>query len=171
MKHIQALLKPPFIFLFATFCCIHSAKAQDSKKSKDSAKATATKPLVESKQFIFNVESVTPMKGGTRNLSPGYSLKIKQDTIVSELPYFGRAYQASLSSTEGGIKFTSIDFDYTVKDRKKGGWDITIKPKDAGSVQELTLTVFDNANANLNVTANDRQPISFRGYIEAIIKP
>lgn len=144
--------------------CAYSSYAQDSKKSKDSAKAVAVAMMIESKTYVFNVESVRPMKGGTRHLSPGNTMRVSKDTIITDLPYFGKAYQASMSS-EGGIKFISTQFEYSTAVRKKGGWDITIRPKDNHTVLDLTLTVFDNGTAHLDVNSSDRQPISYSGYL------
>ena len=137
------------------------------QKAKDSAKAASVTTMLNEQSFVFKVQSVSPMKGGTRQLSPGYTLSITKDTVVSELPYFGRMYQATIGSSEGGLKFISTDFSYTSTPRKKGGWEIVIKPKENSSVQEMYLTVFENGNASLNVNCKDRQPISYNGEIES----
>ena len=41
-----------------------------------------------------------------------------------------------------------------------------MKPKNDNDVRELYLTAFTNGNASLQVTSNNRQNISFNGYIE-----
>ncbi|HTE29828.1 MAG TPA: DUF4251 domain-containing protein, partial [Chryseolinea sp.] len=63
------------------------------------------------------------------------------------------------------INFTSVSFDYKYSQRKKG-WDLTIKPKDANGIQDLSFTIFDNGTASLRVNSINRQPISFNGYLE-----
>ena len=123
------------------------------------------KNKIENKNYDFIVQSVTPTAGSTRQLSPDYDLRVTPDSIISYLPYFGRAYSAPLASSEGGINFTSTKFDYSSVARNKGGWDIMIKPKDAQDVQQLFLTIFSNGSAMLQVTSINRQPISFNGYI------
>lgn len=167
MKVQSYLLKAGSLLLVAALFLLQHAVAQDSKKAKDSIKEASVKTMLAEQRFVFNVQSVTPMKGGTRQLSPGYTLSITKDTIVSELPYFGRMYQATISNSDGGIKFTSTDFSYTSNPRKKGGWEIVIKPKENISVQEMYLTVFENGNASLNINCKDRQPVSFNGEIDA----
>jgi hypothetical protein len=135
------------------------ARAQE----KDPAKVRA---MVESKNFVFKADYVNPQTGRTRNLTSEYDLTIKPGEVISHLPYFGRAYSAPINS-EGGIKFTSTDFDYKLLKQKEHSWDISIKPKDAKDVQEMFLTVFDNGTASLRVNSLNRQSISFRGYIVA----
>ena len=85
--------------------------------------------------------------------------------MISNLPYYGRAYSASINPSENGLNFTSTNFDYTVTPRKKGGWEVLIKPKDANDVREMTFTIFENGTASLYVTSNNRESISFNGYI------
>lgn len=124
--------------------------------------------IVESKNYVFKAQSVTPQRGATRHLTSEYDLAVAVDTVISFLPYFGRAFSAPLNPGEGGIKFTSADFEYKAsKKTKKKRWDITIIPKDAGQAYRLNLTIFTNGYASLQVNSNNRQPISFYGYIVA----
>jgi Domain of unknown function (DUF4251) len=158
---------PKAIVLIFLFAIGHTTYAQDSAKDKKALQAQAIKSLVESKNFVFDVESVTPAGGRTRQLTPYYSLKIFGDTIKSDLPYYGRAYTAPLNPSEAGINFTSTRFDYKSSPRKKGGWDITIAPHDANDVRELSLTVFENGTASLFVSSNNKQNISYYGEIKS----
>ena len=141
------------------------AHAQDGAKSKKTDKATLVKNMVEAQDYVFVAQSALPMSGRVRQLTSEYDLQIGKDTIVAYLPYFGRAYVAPIGSNDGGINFLSKDFDYQKADRKKGGWDISIKPRDAKDVQQLTLNISSDGYASLQVTSNNRQAISFNGYI------
>lgn len=120
--------------------------------------------MIDSKNFVFKATSVNPPGGRNRQLTPEYDVKVSVDQIDCYLPYYGRSYSAPVNS-EGGIKFTSTDFSYDVKKVKKG-WQISMKPKNDNDVRELYLTAFTNGNASLQVTSNNRQNISFNGYIE-----
>jgi hypothetical protein len=122
--------------------------------------------LIESKNFVFIAQSAHPLSGQFRQLTSEYDLRVLGDSIVAYLPYFGRAYSAPLDPTQGGIQFTSTDFEYSQQSRKKGGWNISIKPKDARDVRQMTLSIRENGNASLQVNSNNRQSISFNGHIE-----
>jgi len=124
-----------------------------------------TQQIVESKNYIFKAESVNPPRGRFRHLDSDYDLVVAIDTVIAFLPYFGRAYSAPINPSEGGIKFTSGDFEYKLEKEKKHSWEILIKPKDARDVQALYLTIFDNNKASLRVTSINRESISFNGYI------
>ena len=143
------------------------AYAQDTKKDKDAEKMAAIKNLVDSQNYVFIAQSAMPMSGRVRQLTPDFDMKVTKSSIVSYLPYFGRAYTAPIDPTQGGLQFTSKDFDYTTKPRTKGGWDVQIKPKDYRDVQQMSLSISSTGYATLQVTSTNRQPISFNGYIKA----
>ena len=128
-------------------------------------KEPSTQQIVESKNYIFKAESVNPQRGRFRQLTSEYDVVVTSDTVTAYLPYFGRAYSAPINPSEGGIKFTSSDFEYTVEKKKRRSWQIMIKPKDASDIQALYLTIFDNNKATVRVNSLNRESISFNGYI------
>jgi len=133
------------------------------------AQADVTKNLVDTKHYVFKASSVSPATGSLRQLTPGYyTLQVKGDTLVADLPYYGQAYQAPIDPAKAGLTFTTTGYNYAV-DSKKKRWDVTLKPNDASEangVTQLYLTVFNNGNATLQVTSLNRQAISFYGVVE-----
>lgn len=125
--------------------------------------AAAVAQLVASKNFRFVAQTVFPLGGSARNITGEYELQVKPDSLVTFLPYFGRAYVATIPP-EGGINFTSTSFTYSVA-KKKSGWNITIIPKDAKDVRQMNLNVSSSGYGNLQVTSANRQAISYAGYI------
>ena len=144
--------------LFILLIISQGALAQDSTK-------TSAKDWVTEKNFVFRPQTALPTRGRAIQLTSYFDLKVSKDTMISNLPYYGRAYSASINPSENGLNFTSTNFDYTVTPRKKGGWEVLIKPKDANDVREMTFTIFENGTASLYVTSNNRESISFNGYI------
>jgi len=160
---MKASIKIFLGIVFLMTLVVHTATAQ----KQPSAKAIAVKNAVDSQRYIFHAENVLPLRGSQRFLTSGYDVTVTKDSVISYLPYFGRAYSAPLNN-EGGIQFTSTNFTYAATTRKKGGWEITISTKDAGDVRQLLLTIFENGTASLNVTSNNRDPISFSGTVTKI---
>lgn len=134
--------------------------AQNDKKE-------AVKEMIDARSYAFKAQSALPMGGRTRQLTTDYDVKVAKDSVVVFLPYFGRAYTAPLDPSKGGIQFKSKDFEYTINNKRKGGWDILIKPKDAGDVRQLSLMVSEDGYGSLQVISNNRQPIIFNGYVTA----
>lgn len=149
-------------------------------------KAT-TEKIISAQQYVFVATTAFPMNatdmsavmskmpgnmnaGGTINLTgASYDLQVTKDSVVAYLPYYGRSFVSRMGDTDGGIKFKSKEFSYKAATRKKGGWIITIKPKDTqdkyNSNYVLTLNVTTAGYASLTVTSNNQQPINFNGYM------
>lgn len=149
------------IFVAAFLGNVQVVIAQQNKPTKE----VILNNSIDSQQYIFNAQYATPMSGQQKYLTGDYVLKVSKDTIVCYLPYFGRAYTATAYNADGGLKFTTTNFDYKISNKKKNRWDIIITPKDGQDVQTLDLTIFSNGNADLRVNSNNRQSISFSGYI------
>lgn len=151
------------VLFFITAGIIPAVSQAQNKKDKQAQ----IKEMVEAQNYVFKAQTALPSSGRSRQLNTDFDLRISKDTIVSYLPYFGRAYTAPLNPSEGPLNFTTTSFDYKVTNRKKGGWDIVITPKDLQDPRQMALSVFDNGSASLTVTSNNRQPIAFNGYITA----
>ena len=117
---------------------------------------------------VVNIANSLPNYGANRmlELDYGYNLEIKGKELTSTLPYFGRGYNTNSYDTQKqGLRFASKDFSISKTLNRKGNHIITIKPNDVSHVDQLILEVYKNGKAFLSVDANDRQPISFDGYL------
>jgi hypothetical protein len=164
MKKLQAVLTI-IIFLFFALHSDYSL-GQDNKQQKENKKQQAIAQLINSQQYTFVPNTVLPSRGPSKPVTSPYELKIKRDTLDASLPYFGRAYTASIGSTERPLEFKTTDFKYSLTESKKGGWNIAIIPKNAGDAHQLTLSVSQDGYASLQIICNNRDPISFNGYIQ-----
>ena len=146
-------------FLIIGFFSVISLKAQEANEA-------TLKTLLGSKTFVFKAQSAWPLQGTVVQLTPGFDMKVLSDSINTYLPYYGRSYAAGYSSNGGGISFTSTKFEYKLKEKEKGGWELVIKPTDAKEINQLNYSISTNGYATLQVTSNNRQAISFYGVIE-----
>jgi hypothetical protein len=153
--------------LLLSFVLLSTTQAQSpSKKDKQQAQRTQIKDLVDSQHYVFNAQIAMPISGRTFQLTGDYyDLEIGKTTILSYLPYYGRAYSAPLDPARAGIQFTSKNFDYTATAKKNGGWDVLIKPKDVQDDWQLSLNITTDGYATLQANGGNRQPISFTGTI------
>ncbi|WP_338224884.1 DUF4251 domain-containing protein [Algoriphagus confluentis] len=120
---------------------------------------------VDAKTLEFEARQATGMKGRMIQVDSGYTLDISPEKVVGDLPFFGRAYQSTPGS-DSGMKFEFSEFDFTVKNRKKGGWDLTISPTEQSDVRALYLTVQKNGNASLRIISNSKDSMSYTGFIK-----
>ncbi len=136
--------------------------------------------LLQTKEFTFRAEKANPTNydvvkvlnslpnssaSQILNLDSVYSLEIKKDEIIVQLPYFGRMYNPTYSTGKDSYRFTSKDFTMTEVLGKKGSTIFTIMPKDQQNVRRMELEVYKNGKAYLSVDSSDRQSISYDGYI------
>ncbi|GGH05070.1 DUF4251 domain-containing protein [Mucilaginibacter phyllosphaerae] len=162
---------------------LNPAYAQNKKSDKKAAQAAALKQLVESKKFTFQANFIYPSQGnftyptfngqplnGQRYLTPGYDLRITQDSLVSYLPFIGVAYSASgyNSPNDDGIKFTSTDFTYTYQAKKNGMFYVLIKPKGVRNANQIGIDISPGGSADLTVLSNNRERMRFSGIIKEI---
>ena len=157
-------MKNAFIYT-ATILALLMFIGQPNRSYAQDNKEASIKNLVDSQNYVFVAQTVLPLSGRIRQLTTAYDMKVTRTSIICDLPYFGRAYQAPIDPTQGGIHFTSKDFEYTTVPGKKQGWTITIKPKDYKDIQLMTLSISSSGYASLQVTSTNRQPISFNGII------
>ena len=152
------------------------------KASAQTDKATTTK-IIDQKNYVFVATSAIPMNssdinkvmskmsGGTSTgtiqlTGSNYDVEVTSDSLVVYLPYYGRAYSASFNNNDNGLKFTAKDFTYTTTKRKKGGWEIAIATKDVRENVRMNLSVGESGYATLNLSSNNRQPITYNGYLK-----
>jgi hypothetical protein len=163
MKISGITFKTMILLLFTTVA-LTPAWAQQKKQDKKAL----IQDMVEARNYVFIPQTALPTAGSTRQLTYDFDLRVSKDTVISNLPYFGRAYSAPINPSQGPLNFTSTKFDYTVKDRKKGGWDIIIKTQDLQQDQvQFAMSIFENGNATVTVNSTNRQPIVYNGYIRA----
>lgn len=148
--------------------------------SAQTDKSTTAK-IVEEKKYVFVATNAMPMNsteinnilsrmpggsGGNINLiGSSYDVRITPDSIECYLPYYGRAFAAPMNNDDSGYKFKSKKFSYVATKRKKGGWEIKVNTKDVKDNVRMNLSISENGYATLNVFSNNKQSISYNGYL------
>jgi len=163
---MKTLLKISSAFLLMLII-VNANAQQTAKQIKQQEKAASIKHKIDEQKYTFEAQYAQPLRGGQRYLTSDYDLRVKKDSVIAWLPYFGQVYMdVPYNPTDDGIKFTSTKFDYKITEKKKGGWTITILLHDVRRTQNLLLDVFANGSATLHVTSNSRDAITFLGYIK-----
>lgn len=156
-------MRSPSVFLYMAFLIGISCSAP--REAQQTSRADI-RSAVTGQAYTFKARNAEPARGRSRILTSEYELRVSKDTLIAHLPYFGRAYTAPMDPGSGGINFTSVDFSHSLTERQSGGWQIIIKPNDIRDIQQLFLTISEDGYGSLQVTDNNRQPISFTGHIE-----
>lgn len=168
-KYISLLMIFGFLFFF------QSCASQGSSDPK------IVNTLVDSQEFTFhaqranptnydviNVMNSLPNTTSTRmlNLDGDYTIDVTKSTVEVVLPYFGRLFNPTYGNTDNNsYRFTSKDFSINKSQNKKGTWLFRIKPNDVKTVDEINIEIFKNGKAFVSIRSNDRQPITYDGYV------
>lgn len=129
--------------------------------------ATRAYPL---DQTVINVlNHLTPRGQAFRllDLSQGYGFTMDHNKMDMDIPYFGTRYRADMNPDSNSFKFKSSEVTVTKKIDKKSV-TFELKPTDQQNINAMYLQVFPNGRAFLSINANDRQPISYDGYISSV---
>lgn len=75
---------------------------------KAARKAALVEKALADRHYTIDVQMMYPQQGPARNVSGDYSLEVRGDTLISSLPYFGRAYLVPYGGGKG-LNFSEAD--------------------------------------------------------------
>ena len=155
--------KQIFMLLLALLVGLPTLSAQ-SKQEKKEQKKEAVKKLIASENYKIDVRTAMPMRGRSIPLTSPYSLEIRNDSVISYLPYFGRAYSIPYGGGDG-LNFRAPLKEYDMKMDKKGNAVIEFVARNPEDRYEFRAKVFPNGSASIDVNMQNRQSISFQGEL------
>ena len=156
MKKIMLFLLTAMAFVA---CSTAMYNADGTKMTKEQIRAAKAQHVRE------GIENRDPMRMPARHLSTLYSLEVKGDTIVSYLPYFGRAYSVPYGGGKA-LNFTGIMSYYDFRQGRKDQTLIEIGVENEEDTYVYTISIFDNGNTDIAVRSRNREHISFSGEME-----
>ncbi len=159
MKIVKNSFRICLLMLFAILSQSLQAQTRAQKKQVE------VKKLIESRSYVFIAESANPLSGSSIRLTSIYFLKINKDSLDSHLPYFGVAFRAPMVTNESPLSFLSTDFNYSMKESKKGTFQVKIRINKPEDPDLMMLSVSNSGYATLMVNSLHRQTISFYGEI------
>ncbi|AYZ14195.1 DUF4251 domain-containing protein [Chryseobacterium arthrosphaerae] len=168
-KYISLLMVFGFLFFFQSCASQGSADSQVVSTLVDSEEFTFHAQRANPTNYdVINVMSSMPNSTMTRmlNLDGSYTIELSKNTLDVALPYFGRLFNPTYDNiSSNSYRFTSKDFTVSKSQNKKGTWAFIIKPNDVKSVQTINIEIFKNGKAFVSMRSNDRQPITYDGYV------
>lgn len=151
-------------FLGIALLCAGQSLFAQSKQDRKEQKEKAVKEIVDSDRIKIDVDRAVPMAGRSVNLTSPYSLEMHGDSILSFLPYFGRAYAAPYGGGEG-LTFKEVATEKEQTSKKKGRSEIKFRVKTQEDVYTFRVEVYPNGSATINVTPVNKQAITFYGDV------
>lgn len=136
------------------------SKEELAARRAERMKMVAT--ALQERNFKIDIDKMYPLRGGARNVAYGYSVEVRNDTLFSYLPYFGRAYNIPYGGGKG-LNFTAPIASYKEFQEKEGVRTIDVGTENEEDRYLYRIEVFDNGRTSIDVVSQNRETISFSG--------
>lgn len=160
MKTIRMI----FLLLLMAVTGVPALSAQTRKEKKE-MKQKAVKELVLSEKYKIDVNRAIPATGRSVSLTSPYSVEIRNDSVISYLPYYGRAYSIPYGGGEG-LNFKAPISDYKIEWDKKGTAKVRFIARSTEDRLSFNIDIFSNGSSSIFVNMQNRQSISFQGDLD-----
>lgn len=98
-------------------------------------------------------------------------LKMENDSVKAELPFYGERQFGGGYNNSGGIAFEGVPNDLQIEKAKKDAYDIRFNIRDKNSSAEsyqVYIKLFPNLTSTITVNSNQRYSIQYRGRINPL---
>lgn len=141
-----------------------SIASAQSKKEKRKQKELIVKEIVESENYKIDVTTAYPRRGHMVPLTSPYSLEIRNDSVFSHLPYFGRAYSIPYGGGSG-LMFKAPIEKYQMIYNKHGVAKAELTAHSEEDKIKFYFTISPNGSSNIDATMQQRESIRFSGEL------
>ncbi len=152
------------LFIVLGIALLSGGQSLYSQKANKEQEQAKVKEMLDSGRFTIQVNRALPMSGRAVNLTSLYSIELKNDTVISHLPYFGRAYSIPYGGGDG-LHFSVPVTDYSISYNKKNRAQINFNARNSEDNYAFSIQVFPNGTATVNVTPVNRQSITYQGEL------
>lgn len=150
------------MLLVVALATLEECATAEERAARAAEQAARVKVALTEKRYKIMVERMYPMRGGSKNVSSNYSVEVRNDSLFSYLPYFGRAYQVPYGGGKG-LNFTERIGSYRESQGKHGQRHIEIDVRNDEDTYLYTIDVYDNGNSDIEVQPRQRERISYSG--------
>ena len=177
-------MKPLLIFSFVTLFLLTSCASKKSIPTEEERKALEL--IVSNKTFEIESDFAYPQvtnavqqvlnsgllqpgstPGGINLIGNPNYLRVRNDSVISYLPYFGeRQMRAGYGSGDGAIQLKSIMKDYSAQLNKDGSYSIDFNAEGQSENFQVYLRLFPNLKSTMVLNGIFRLPIQYSGSIK-----
>lgn len=104
------------------------------------------------------------MRGSVIPVGPEFFIELRGDTVCSYLPYFGRAYSASIGD-RSTLDFKARPADFSSGGTPGGGRRIEFKVRTVEDLFRFSIEIDADGRAAISVQPQRRDRISFSGDV------
>lgn len=151
-----------FIVLVAALAgCATTAE----KMEREARTAAQVSEALGSRHFTVQVMMMYPQRGRTVNLTSNYSVEVKGDTLISYLPYFGRAYNVPYGGGKG-LNFMAPITGYRTETGRKGATRVVLTTENDEDRYQYVLEISSSGESFVEVQSRQRDFIRYSGRMD-----
>ena len=152
--------------LLASAAILWSSCATSEEKAAQMAQLSANVTnALNNRDYKIAIDRMYPMRGSSRHVSFGYSVEVRNDTLFSYLPYFGRAYNVPYGGGKG-LNFSAPIESYRESQPKDDRRHIEISLSNDEDTYQYIIDIFTNGSANIDVIPRERDRITYYGELD-----
>lgn len=152
--------------------CVSYTNADGTKMTK-AQRAAMKKQMVEemfnNRRYKIDVSMMHPMGFPSKTITSAYSLEVHGDTLVSALPYLGRAYNIPYGGGKG-LNFSAPIGQYNESPWQKDFRKVEMVVTNDEDTYLFQLEVSVSGTASIVVRSQHRDQITFTGTIDETFK-
>ena len=152
-------------FAILALVVLSACVSAEERAARAAEQAAKVKAGLAEKRFSINVDRMYPMKGGSKSVSFGYGVEVRNDSLISYLPYFGRAYDIPYGGGKG-LNFSVRIGSYRDTPGKNGLHVIDIEVTNTEDTYFYSIKVYDNGSSSIDVQSRNREHISYTGQMD-----
>ncbi len=156
-----------YLYLLITAATIMACASLTPAEQKELARKVNA--ALDNRHYTIDIRTMSPLRGPMKTVNSDWSLEVKGDTLISYLPYIGRAFSVPYGGGMG-LNFTAPISDYQERPGSKNARQITIQVSNNEDTYTYIIEVFDNGNSSIDVQARNREGISYSGDMSFPIK-
>ena len=146
-------------------CATGQERAEQRAKMK---KAVAE--AVASRHLHIDISNMSTLRYGSKMLTSNYFLELRGDTLCSDLPYWGQAYQAPIGSPSIGLNFEAPILRYSESRPKANKTQLELDVRTQEDAYHYLIDLYDTGESYIRIRSLNRDPISFDGTLAPLDK-
>lgn len=151
-----------FIVLAAALAgCATTAERME----REARTAAQVSEALASRHYTINVLMMYPQRGRAVNLTTNYSVEVKGDSLISYLPYFGRAYNVPYGGGKG-LNFIAPITGYQTETDRKGITRVVLTSENEEDHYRYILEVSSSGDSYIQVQSRQRDFIRYSGRMD-----
>ena len=145
--------------------CATSEEARMARKQQEALVAQHVEQALADRHYVIEVDRAYPQgRMAMRDLSTGYGLMVKGDSVFSRLPFFGRAYSVPYGGGMG-LTFKAPIIAYSEQVKKKGEHLIQFETKNPEDYYVFVVRAYTNGSVTVSVTPRQRSNMQYSGKV------